>query len=139
MTINNWHTGGPFKERGYRTPNSEVGGRLSQHRRGAAIDFNIKGIPPDEIRNRILADQKTFIAQGLTTLEDEDFAITWVHADMRMFLTPPTKILIVRPAQMLINSDEYNPRSDEFFYYEKGEMIQVIFPPFADDQEQSGN
>lgn len=133
MTINNWVWGGSLKERGYRTPDSTTGSKLSQHKRGAAIDFNIKGISPDEIRTKILGDQKAFIAQGLTAIEDEDYALTWVHADMRLRIPAPDKILIVRPAFILANTTEYAPQVDEYFHFENGEMVQVIFPALLEE------
>lgn len=132
-TINNWHTGGHFTERGYRTPNSTTGSKLSQHKRGAAIDFNIKGLTADQVRRRILDDQKTFLAQGFTAIEDEEFAITWCHIDRRYRLGNPDKILIVRPAEMLINTEDYTPLSDEYFYFENGELIPQVFELNTED------
>jgi len=128
LTINTWHRGGVFKERGYRTPGSTTGSKFSQHKRGAAIDFTIKGLTADEVRRTILDNQQVFLAQGLTTIEDEEFAPTWVHADIRHVLPAPTKILIVRPAQMMINADDYNPTMDEYFTFDNGELLPEIFP-----------
>lgn len=134
MTINNWDRGGILKERGYRVPSSTTGSKVSQHKRGAAIDFNIKGLSADEVRKRILNDQATFLAQGLTTIEDEDYSPTWVHCDTRYRLGNPDKILIVRPAQMLINADDYNPTMDEYFIFENGELIPVIFSLYEEEE-----
>lgn len=128
MTINTWYRGGVFKERGYRIPASTTGSKYSQHKRGAAIDFTIKGLSADEVRRTILDNQQVFLAQGLTAIEDEEFSPTWVHADIRYIHPHPTKILIVRPAQMLINSEDYSPQMDEYFTFENGELIPKIFP-----------
>lgn len=95
MTINSWMGGGVFNYRGFRPPSNKVGGALSQHRFGRAIDFNIAAVSPDEIREEILKNEKKFISVGLTTLEHKDFAKTWVHADIRT--TKMNKIKIVKP------------------------------------------
>lgn len=95
VTINNWYWGGDWQWRGYRTPQCSVGSKYSQHRLGCAIDMNIKGITPDEIRNEIMANQDIFMNEGLTTLEHKDYAPTWVHSDIRN--TGLKEILIVKP------------------------------------------
>ena len=104
MIINNWHTGGRFNYRGFRddfyyyNPNGTVkktSGHLSQHRFGNAIDFNIVGIDCDDIRSEIIANSGKFMALKLTTLEHQDYAPTWVHADCRY--TGLDKIKIVKP------------------------------------------
>lgn len=95
MYINNWYWGGPMQNRGYRTPNTTIGSLYSQHKMGAAIDFNIKDLHPDKIRQEILDNEQVFMGAGLTTLEDGAFAPTWVHADIRN--TELDYILIVTP------------------------------------------
>lgn len=95
VTINNWHAQGKFAERGFRMPTSSTGGKLSQHRFGNAIDFNVAGMTADEVRADILAHESEFMAAGLTTIEDGAYAPTWVHADFRTTGLPG--ILIVKP------------------------------------------
>ena len=95
VTINDWHNGGSYQERGYRLPDSPTGGYQSQHKFGNAIDFNIYDLTPDEIRHEILANQSVFMSNGLTTLEDAAYAPTWVHGDCRN--TRMDEILIVKP------------------------------------------
>lgn len=95
VTVNNWHTGGQFSERGFRLPNTSIGAKLSQHKFGRACDFNVKGMTPDEVRADILNHQDEFIAAGLTTIEAGEYAPTWVHADCRF--TRSDEILIVKP------------------------------------------
>lgn len=94
MTINNWHRGGVFSQRGYRPPTTTVGGKESQHRFGRAIDFNILGLTADAVRAELLRNEKKFMDLGLTTLEHGSDAPTWVHADIRQ--TGLGHILIVR-------------------------------------------
>lgn len=98
MTINTWHKGGPgkkFTERGFRVPLSPTGAYLSQHKAGRAVDYTIKGLKPDKVRQMIMDDEKAFMDAGLTTLEDGAFAPTWCHQDCRY--TGLDHILIVRP------------------------------------------
>lgn len=120
MTINNWHKGGSFNERGYRLPDSKTGAKLSQHKLAGAIDFTIDGISPDEVRSSILKSENRFLGL-LTTLEDGSYATTWVHADIRF--TNLNKILIVKPKVGVQLIDE-NP-VDDYFVYDKNKLIQI--------------
>lgn len=95
MTINNWDSGGTLSLRGFRLPDTEVGGRLSQHKFGRAFDFNLTGITPQESYSVILKNKKSFMAKGLTTVENIDFTHTWNHVDVRY--TGKTDLFIVNP------------------------------------------
>jgi hypothetical protein len=94
VTINNWKWGGKFEQRGFRDELT-VGALLSQHRFGRGIDFNVKGMTPVEVYNAILADEKIFMAQGLTCMEDIADTPNWNHCDIRD--TGLKNILIVKP------------------------------------------
>lgn len=114
VLINNWASGGTFNNRGLRTIdyiNDQISkgvktAHLSQHIGGAtnAVDFNIiitymdgKTITmkSNDVRGIILENEKVFLENGLTTLEDEHFAPGWCHADCRW--TGLDHILIVKP------------------------------------------
>lgn len=95
ITVNNWHTGGQFSQRGFRSPYSATGATLSQHKFGRAMDYNVADMTPNEIRADILKHQEDFMETGITTIEDGAFAISWVHADCRY--TRMNTILIVKP------------------------------------------
>lgn len=108
MTINNWNNGGRFNYRGFRNDSyyyqwdssisaykSKNKGKLSQHRMGRAIDFNISGITPDEIREEFLKNEEQWLNVGLTTIEDGNYAPTWVHIDIRD--TRKNSIFVVKP------------------------------------------
>lgn len=123
MTINNWHSGGPYTERGFRLPNSTTGSALSDHKRSIADDFNINSLHPNEIRESILKNPRPFMDAGLTTLEHEAHAPTWVHASMRW--TGLDKILIVKPSAVGLLGE--NIESDEYYIWEKGELIPFEF------------
>lgn len=123
MTINNWHTGGQFKERGYRVPGSKTGQIFSQHKFGRAFDFNIKDLTANQVRAIILRDPEPFLKAGLTTIEDETYSPTWVHADIRWNFARKN-ILIVKPAEINALS------TDEYFTWEEGEFVPTQLPKF---------
>ena len=103
LTINDWWDDEPNEtvlpnERrysGFREPSCTIGGKLSQHRYGRAIDIKITGLTPQEIYAHVLANKKLFMDAGLTTLEDIRDTPTWNHLDLRY--TGLNDILIVRP------------------------------------------
>ncbi len=95
VTINNWLWGGQFNESGFREPTSTTGANLSQHRFGRAIDIKVSGMTPKQVYDAILLNEKVFMEQGLTCMENIAFTPTWVHLDVRN--TGLNKILIVNP------------------------------------------
>ena len=104
MTINNWWDANESEQdalpserqySGFREPSCTIGGTLSQHRFGRAIDIRIAGLTPQEVYTAILAAKEKFMAAGLTTLEDIRDTPTWNHLDIRY--TGKSDILIVRP------------------------------------------
>lgn len=82
MFGNTYFDGGELINRGYRMPDSKVGGRLSQHKRGGAFDFTIDDIPPQEVFEWFIKSY-TFLSDdhGFTTIEAE--TPTWTHLDNR--------------------------------------------------------
>ena len=104
----NWNGGGNFNYRGFRPDSfyyqwdasisaytSKRKGKLSQHRMGRAIDFNISGLECDEVRAEFLKNEKEWLEMGLTTIEDGAYAPTWVHIDIRH--TGKDSIFVVKP------------------------------------------
>jgi hypothetical protein len=83
VTLNNWHTGGKFKESGFRMPTTGTGAPLSQHRLGRAADLKVAGMAPAEVLALIEAKWDTLRALGLTTVEDVKLTPTWMHVDVR--------------------------------------------------------
>ncbi|HJZ23678.1 MAG TPA: hypothetical protein VJ201_04430 [Candidatus Babeliales bacterium] len=96
VTINNWHSKGTLQNRGYRIPLSEVGGKMSQHKFGRAVDISFKDLTVTEAYDKILKNEKLFMSFGLTTLEDILYTKTWLHLDIRN-TGLIDKILIVKP------------------------------------------
>jgi hypothetical protein len=96
IIINNWHTGGERQYSGFREPECKIGAKLSQHRFGRAIDFNVQGMKPADVRAEILTSQQLFLDIGVTTMESGDFTPTWTHLDCRK-VNDSERILIVKP------------------------------------------
>lgn len=84
ITINNWHVGGKFSQRGLRhNMSAEVwkytkDGKqyMSAHILGAGVDFDVKGMSAAEVRTAIQAAAKDLPYP--CRLEDGK---TWVHID----------------------------------------------------------
>jgi hypothetical protein len=96
VTINNWHVGGQLNNRGFRMPDTSVGGKLSQHKFGRAIDVNVAGVTVKEVYDDIVNNYSGIYQKlGVTTLEDIAFTPTWTHIDCRN--TGLNNILIVKP------------------------------------------
>jgi len=76
ITINNWKSGGQFKWRGYRTNSCKIGAKGSLHRSGKGLDFDVKGIPAEEVRKIIKENYKMFPEIG--RMEKD---VNWVHID----------------------------------------------------------
>lgn len=85
MTVNNWHTGGVFSQRGLRCnicqivrDNSAKGQvYLSAHCEGAAVDFNTKIYTAEQLRG-ILADNANTLPFPVR-LEEH---VNWCHLDV---------------------------------------------------------
>lgn len=92
--INSWMWGGSRVNSGFNL-NREIGAEYSQHKLGRAIDVRPKDATPDDVRKDILENERFWLLMGLTTIEHEDFAPTWVHIDTRY--TGMGEILIVQP------------------------------------------
>lgn len=101
LVCNNWHTGGSFQNRGYRTPQTTVGARYSQHRLGNALDLSSSSMTPAQILQVIERNREKYVALGLTTIEDLQFTPTWLHLDCRPRIEgvhPENGFLFVQPS-----------------------------------------
>jgi hypothetical protein len=74
--VNNWHLGGKFSLRGFRPMTGKVGAKFSQHRFGRAVDFDVDGIPAEQVRN----DIRSGLFPLITCIEAD---VNWVHIDVR--------------------------------------------------------
>ncbi len=92
ITVNNWATGGPFSQRGFRSSDSTTGAKLSGHRRGQNLDFDVKGKTADWVRKDILDNKDHIDFMLITRME---VGISWVHIGVE---NVPGRILLFNPA-----------------------------------------
>ena len=76
VIVNNWMQGGSFRNRGFRPMTGDVGAKYSQHRFGRAVDFDVLGIPAEQVRN----DIRSGLFPEITCIEAN---VSWVHIDVR--------------------------------------------------------
>lgn len=81
ITVNNWHTGGSYKESGLRSPFTNTGAKFSQHKFGRAFDCKFRNYTPRQVADYVLARPSEF--PYLTTIENPDATPTWFHFDTR--------------------------------------------------------
>jgi len=106
VVVNNWHTGGQYKESGYRTPYTKTGAKYSQHKLGTAADVKVPEYTKDEVTYEamtpmqvlavILANADEFRAAGMTTYENPNATPTWLHIDCR-WREPNNAFVMVNP------------------------------------------
>lgn len=87
MTINTWKWGGRFSQRGLRhNQSSMVRSKsrpyLSAHMMGKAVDFNVKGITPNEVRLWIVNHADLFPCKIRLERNLRGNPINWVHLDI---------------------------------------------------------
>jgi len=77
-TVNNWHTGGKFKDSGLRSLNSTTGAQFSQHRFGRAFDMKFKDVLASDARTMIKSDE-LFWKTRISRIEND---VNWLHFDL---------------------------------------------------------
>lgn len=83
VAINNWHTGGQFKESGLRNQNTSTGAKKSAHKLGKAIDVKSSGMGGKEWYEFVKKHAKKLYDLGLRRIEDKKIATTWCHMDTK--------------------------------------------------------
>lgn len=83
VTINNWHTGGQYKESGLRNKDSKTGAPKSTHKLGKGIDVKIKNYYGLDWYNYVKKNAKKLYELGLRRIEDKSMATTWCHMDTK--------------------------------------------------------
>lgn len=83
VTINNWHTGGQYKESGLRNKNTTTGAKKSAHKLGKATDSKVKGMGGKEWYDFVKKHAKKLYELGLRRIEDKSIATTWCHMDTK--------------------------------------------------------
>ena len=94
ITINDWHTGGPFKESGARDFATKTGAQYSMHKLFKAADMKFKTDDPQAVQKDILANAGDFPL--LTCMENAAATKTWLHGDTRNH-NQETQIWVVNP------------------------------------------
>ena len=92
-TVNNWHSGGTFKESGLRAFGTATGAGYSQHKYGRAFDCKFKSLTPPDVLAYVQANRGKF--PHLTVVENTNATPTWFHFDVRF--TGKPEIWIVNP------------------------------------------
>ena len=90
ITINNWHNGGKFSQRGLRSNMGTIfyskfkKGRmyLSAHIMGRAVDFDVKGMTAPEVRDWLEGFEKELPYKIRLENKMKGKQISWVHLDM---------------------------------------------------------
>lgn len=83
VTINNWHTGGQYKESGLREKNTTTGAPKSAHKIGKAIDVKVAGFGGKEWYEYVKKNAKKLYQLGARRIEDKSLATTWLHIDTK--------------------------------------------------------
>lgn len=89
ITINTWHKGGKFKQRGLRSNIQQIVRRytkllklyLSGHPLGEAFDFDVEGMSPVQVRMWIVKNQHLYPCRIRLERRKKGKPITWVHMD----------------------------------------------------------
>jgi len=83
VTINNYATGGQYKESGLRDINSKTGAKKSAHKEGKAIDIKVKGMTAKKVWDWCMNKQMELYALGVREIEHHEDTPTWTHLSTR--------------------------------------------------------
>jgi len=97
VIINNWHTGGQYKESGLRRMDSPTGAKRSAHKEGKAIDCKVPGLSASEVYDFVLRHESAFYDVGVRQMESIEFTKTWTHLSTRGDDNAQKKITIIKP------------------------------------------
>lgn len=96
IVVNNWISGGKFKESGAREFNTRTGAKRSMHKYGRAFDLKWIGNTPEQLFELLKKHEAEFIQNGwITVVEHLDYTPTWLHIDNRW--TGSDEIVVVKP------------------------------------------
>jgi len=101
FTVNNWHKGGRFDERGLRSNVSAIVRKktkegklyLSAHTMGKAVDFVVKDMEAKEVREWAKENEADFPYKARFENKINGKQISWVHMDVYYEITNPTVYL----------------------------------------------
>jgi hypothetical protein len=94
ITVNNWHTGGPFKYRGFRPRSyTETTAAYGDHYMGRATDFDVAGMSAEEFRKQIRMNLGNPMFRYVTICEE---GVNWVHLGIRPVPQGTNGILFIK-------------------------------------------
>lgn len=80
IVVNNWHSGGAYKESGLREANTSTGAPKSAHKRGEAFDCKPRNCTVRQMYDYVLAHQDKFPL--IRRVENIKATPTWFHFDV---------------------------------------------------------
>jgi len=83
VTINNYATGGQYKESGLRDINTKTGAKKSAHKEGKAIDIKVKGMLASDVFDWCIDRQTELYALGVREIENKVYTKSWTHLSTR--------------------------------------------------------
>lgn len=83
VTINNYATGGQYKESGLRSLTTSTGAKKSAHKEGKAIDIKVAGMTAKDVYDWCLNHQMELYSLGIREIEDQRWTASWVHLSTR--------------------------------------------------------
>lgn len=83
ITINNYATGGQYKESGLRSQTTTTGAKKSAHKEGKAIDIKVSGMTAKDVYEFCLKNSDTLYEMGIREIEDGRYTPTWTHLSTR--------------------------------------------------------
>lgn len=86
IIVNNWKWNGKLQYRCLRPFDCTVGSKMSDHKFGNAVDFNIDGLSADDVWDKIMNECVDDLkVLGLTCVEDKAMTPTWTHISVADF------------------------------------------------------
>lgn len=83
ITINNYATGGQYKESGLRSQTTTTGAKKSAHKEGKAIDIKVSGMTAKDVYEFCLKNSDTLYEMGIREIEDGRYTPSWTHLSTR--------------------------------------------------------
>lgn len=83
VTVNNYATGGQYKESGLRSLTTKTGAKKSAHKEGKAVDIKVKGMTAREVWDWCMDRQMELYALGIREIEHWEDTPTWTHLSTR--------------------------------------------------------
>ena len=83
ITINNYATGGQYKESGLRSQTTTTGAKKSAHKEGKAIDIKVSGMTAKDVYEFCLKNSDTLYEMGIREIEDARYTPSWTHLSTR--------------------------------------------------------